>query len=106
MMGLVIAAYFGLSLFDHAARADDGLRDQIQKVERAGVGGDLADNAKKDRSAARVDKRPSIPKIHGSKSKESKGVAVPKAQGREVDAGRNTSDSRKLPAQRVADRKG
>src|SRR5689334_6609787 len=93
MIGLIVAAYFALSVIDHAARADAGVIDRGGKVGVTEGGPDPADNAKKDRAASLI----SVSKIHGGKSVDS-------SDRKAVSAGRTVPRVRKA-ALSLEDRK-
>jgi hypothetical protein len=54
MIGMVIAAYLVLSLFDRAARADTGVTDHIARANPAASAKGLVADAKKVRPPAKV----------------------------------------------------
>jgi hypothetical protein len=57
MIGFAVAAYFALSVFDHAARADEGLTDRLGKADPPASVEKLAVDAGKDRAATSLTQR-------------------------------------------------
>src|SRR3954454_18244435 len=62
MIGLFVAAYFALCIFDHAARADDGLTDQLQKADPPASIEKIAVRTVTDHAAPKVARQAVVPR--------------------------------------------
>jgi hypothetical protein len=82
MVGMVIAAYLVLSLFDRAARADTGVMDHIAKANPAASAKGLVADAKKARPPVKVQ----APKVSTSKAPKAPKVVKAKAASKVASA--------------------
>jgi hypothetical protein len=109
MIGLAVAAYFALSVFDHAARADEGLKDRLGNADPPASVEKLAVDAEKDGAATSVTQRKGsaaqVEKDSASRTAGRKAVALkverrkavaPKPKGRKAAV--PTVRERRIPA--------
>ncbi|WP_433379382.1 hypothetical protein ACQPZX_13385 [Actinoplanes sp. CA-142083] len=82
MIGLVVAAYFALTLLDHAARADDGLPDPTASVEKVIADAEKAKKVTVDAAKDRVAPKPKVERQKTTVKKRA--VPTLKAEARRV----------------------